>query len=483
MAISAIASPVPSRPRLRFTLAGMFVCVLGIAVGLAYWRLPDSTKMLSHTGGQLPSALLASFCVWFVLGMSRQSAARWRQLCQGRKLPRDIRCGLAVQFATSLGIVVVLVFAAGMEIGARHGWAGLEKCHPDMSAVARLLIEAAFFLTVTCAYWLPQRASRTPRSPIFRYWQLLQGGVALIALAAFLAALLMMRTHWLGFVWISIRSVENSLPSRWMGHEFLSASFASESLLGEFIAGGTAAASLLLVAAAAIVSLIRTWRMGRLVRSGFALGAGVCLFSVAWLLYWCHAVALPQLSATLAAEVGNQPAANLLLGWLILFAAVTALAMRLSVQTASATVWSGVESPVRAPFLHEQAAVAAICLAGIASGIVLELWQNLHRFMGTMAPTASWLYQPRAWWWLLTNVSDCLEIYDPANLLSYAAAIVLIRWLWRFYRRDLPRDELWSVEPRHFAAAWLGSFAILVLAGPVFAWWGFALTLKFYFQL
>jgi hypothetical protein len=40
-----------------------------------------------------------------------------------------------------------------------------------------------------------------------------------------------------------------------------------------------------------------------------------------------------------------------------------------------------------------------------------------------------------------------------------------------------------AIDPRQFAAAWLGSFAILVLAGPVFAWWGFALTLKFYFQL
>jgi hypothetical protein len=476
MAFSALASPVPARPRLRFTLAGLFVCLLGIAVGLAYWRIAETSR-------QIPNALLASFSVWFVIGMWQQTAARWRQLCQSRELPKDIRCGLAVQCATSLGIMVVLILAAGMEIAARHRLLGLETHHSDMSIVARMVIDATFFLAVICAYWLPHCESRWQRSPAFRFWRLLLNGVALMAAVGLLAALLMMNTYLLGFIWIAIRGVENVLPTRWAGSELLPASFANESVMGPFIAGGTAAAGLLASAAAAIVLLIRAWRMGGLVRFAFALAASACLSGVAWLLHWCHDAALPQLSPTLAAEVGNQPAANLFLGWVILFAAVTALAIRLSVQTASVTVSNGVESPVRAPLLHERVAVVALCLAGIVSGIVIELWQNMRLVTGTMVPTFAWLYQPRAWWWLLTNVSEYLEIYDPANLLSFAAAFVLIHWLWRTYLGDLPHDEQWSVEPRQFAAAWLGSFAILVLAGPVFAWWGFALTLKFYFQL
>src|ERR1044072_2476041 len=61
-AMTAAALPITTvRPRMRFTLSGMmFVFVVGVSIGCAYWRLPMVTF-----GG----ALLASFTTWFVIGI------------------------------------------------------------------------------------------------------------------------------------------------------------------------------------------------------------------------------------------------------------------------------------------------------------------------------------------------------------------------------------------------------------------------------
>jgi hypothetical protein len=106
MAISALASPVPARPRLRFTLAGLFICLLGLAVGLAYWRLPSATTMIDHKL-RLPNVLLASCSVWFVIGMFPQAALAGNSSAN-RPICRERPLGSNHQMAAGLSIIAVL---------------------------------------------------------------------------------------------------------------------------------------------------------------------------------------------------------------------------------------------------------------------------------------------------------------------------------------------------------------------------------------
>jgi hypothetical protein len=82
----------------------------------------------------------------------------------------------------------------------------------------------------------------------------------------------------------------------------------------------------------------------------------------------------------------------------------------------------------------------------------------------------------------LNYIGECTQIHEPATILGVVATMVLMNWLRRSCSKNVQSDEFVSMDAGQFAAGWLSSFAILLVAGPVFAWWGIALTLKCLFH-
>src|SRR5690242_4312621 len=99
--------------RLRYSLSGMmFVFVLGVSVGLGYWRWEGVT---------VPSAMLASFTTWLLLGVAAQVRRELASLQSTASAPAEVRWGQRLQIATLLGSLALLALVAAMEVYRHTG--------------------------------------------------------------------------------------------------------------------------------------------------------------------------------------------------------------------------------------------------------------------------------------------------------------------------------------------------------------------------
>src|SRR5262245_43438600 len=108
MAAAVLPSIPNSRARWRFSLGGMmFIFVLGVSIGLAYWRLPEVTFI---------QGVLASFSTWFVLGISERVRRDWRRAGRLADLSFEARWGTRLRIGVGIGIIVLLAMTAAIVV-------------------------------------------------------------------------------------------------------------------------------------------------------------------------------------------------------------------------------------------------------------------------------------------------------------------------------------------------------------------------------
>jgi hypothetical protein len=469
MNFPASATPPAHGQRLRFSLAGMFVATFGIAVGLACWRA---------VGGDwrsVPYGAFAAFAAWFMIGISQEIAWRLR-LRASPELPREIRTGLICQIAVSLSLIALLLAVIGREVVDRFQISDIRERFPESWAATRTLFEAGFLLVVLIAYGRWERLPNEARLGFSRNWRFVVDSFALAAGVGLLGLLLAKNLEMHGWVWLAIRGVENYVPTRWGGRLFSSREIPDGAFFDQFFLLGCGAVGLLGAAMAAVLSGVRGRRAANSSPVGLRLATLACLSGVVWLLSWCYFIGLPRLSPSFAEEVARQPEVNFLLAVVLMNAVSMAAATRIASHAVNI-------SPLVAPprFLHRRKDVIAACLLGVLLWLIGDVLL-FARFASPMPPTPLWFDWP-SWARWLNYIGECTQIHEPAKILSVVAVMVLLPWMWR---RDSSANEqatgFISVDTGEFVSTWVGMIAILVVAGPVFAWWGFALTLKYLLQ-
>src|SRR5262245_36929635 len=132
------------RPSLRYSLSGMmFTFVLGVSVGLAYWRWDGVT---------FPSAMLASFSTWLVIGVAARLRHEIESLRRAIGAPAEVRWGKRLQFAMVLGSLLLLALAIAMEVYRRFWQQSMSPGAVERSVIP-LLSDFLFFLGIIGIYW------------------------------------------------------------------------------------------------------------------------------------------------------------------------------------------------------------------------------------------------------------------------------------------------------------------------------------------
>src|SRR5262245_41838409 len=262
------------KPRLRFSIRGIFILTLGVAVGLAWRRVP---------GASVPDALLGALATWISIGMI-QHAVRKRDHARDNYI--EIQGVHGADAIAAMAIAAVIPLCMILSTISRSAIFDDDSRDFLISHSAKEFGDASILLAICCGYWLTQGARRAVNA------KQRAGGRAIRALSL-LAAVLW--TSWLvvnetlitSLVHVAIQGVENARPTRWAGHVLQDWS-PIDRLAGLFITGAYFSAVLFLSAIAVVVAMCRSWERGRLVRSGLAAAAVVCIAGDVALIAWCR---------------------------------------------------------------------------------------------------------------------------------------------------------------------------------------------------
>lgn len=128
-----------TRRRFHFSLSGLFICVFGIAVGLAEAR---------HIGASWIDGLLAAVAAWGAVGLAQQARDIWRHFQGDESLGEDQRWG--VRFAAFWRMAVVALAVGGFVLSQMEsvGFVTLPEGPSDFNNTGQLLRSATFFLTL-----------------------------------------------------------------------------------------------------------------------------------------------------------------------------------------------------------------------------------------------------------------------------------------------------------------------------------------------
>lgn len=445
--MSATVLPLDQpRSRWRFTIAGLMVCMLGIAVGLATSRLPNAHWF---------DGLLGAFFVWYTIGCWRQAAA----LARSTALHVDADDLWTIRLAIGIRAIAPLVVACGiaLHLGRRSGLEALKFGDFAHSQALEFVSTGLILLPVLAL--LPQMSQRQITAPRRRFGKLLSsilGIVAVAALSLVIGANLMLVTV---LVHIAIHGVRQVQPFRRHGVQFDASAFDPDAT--RLFNWGAVAAVILWFAAVACLwrfarGTISTDAPARRQRVALAIIMAVTMAALACLVVAGGRLFVTQISPFLGRYIWiDKPP---LLWWLALLFLATAAcwltAMLLRVPCDSeATNTFRVTLP-SAPLLHDWLLVLSLPAVWWACNLI-ETIQTLGSLMREMPGL------------LFGDVSTLL-------LLAYCLSWVHVAWRqWKGH--DASRLELARVSPWHVAAVWLGCAAIIAVGGPVAAWISFAL--------
>jgi hypothetical protein len=327
MATPPPAKPTPPLPRLRFTLAGLFLCLLGIAIGLAYWRLPQGT---------IVHGLFASFSAWLLMGQFQKLTSAYT-LCIDREAPPADQGRALGSAIASLGIICLIAIAAWTDLNLRLRWnswfSASSVFGTSLTWSAGQLREAIFYLAVILAYWRPNGANlvHSPRAIFLRSFS----ATVLLALGSAFGALviwsiLSTESLIIALVHYAIRGVLVTQPLRWAGRPFSSPLSPPDHLLADFLQGAIAAAVLVAMVILAAIIAFGKWRSSRAIAAIVLCLHAACLVAAGWLLPWSYNTVLPELSPFMRAAIFDQPLVFSLLAPIVVLVTAIVLAQPLA---------------------------------------------------------------------------------------------------------------------------------------------------------
>jgi len=452
---TAGVSPVDSKWRLRFSLGGMmFTFVLGVSIGLAYWR----SEKVSFAG-----AMLASFTTWLVIGLFQRISCELPQLNQFRGLPLELQWGLLFRTLIPVWSLVLLAMVGACEVA--------RKFNQLASSWPVSLGNVLFYLAIIGVYWQPQA------KPAEQPWRV-QSTRAIVSLILLIigvywtAAILSGGYEMFQSVYMGIHRMELAQPTTWAGRPFQSAPLTFSSAAREQMDSQLAWAVILqAIASGASLLMFCFWRSRRRLW---------LVFFVLWI--GCLAAAMPFVRAAWSvgpSELLPWPMAPIFsLRWeeMALFAVlvasvVTAASLQLTcVPVIDEVLVSGKGSSQPASALHETLGVIGfgLCACVIATG------RFIVTNVGSLAWSASapsWMTWPQAIWVATVRICEDYAIYPPQEIIVLATAVILLRCLVR--RCRWPQSSLvWFIEPQKFIALWIVLLINIATIAPIVLWWG-----------
>jgi hypothetical protein len=458
MADSIASSDAAPRTRFRFSLRGMLVFMLGIAMALAAWRLPRIT---------LPTVVLTALVPWFTLGMIQRARQAWRSaglaLCQP-----EICGGLRIEAALMLGTALLPIIALLPLVVA--SWRGAQYEELEVSLARTKLTDILFFLALIAAYlssaasWSSEDAFRRFKTPLLRVFGALVG-------VYWLLLVLVDSTLIVSLVYMAIRGVHSAQPLRIAGHDIAPPNLHLE-LNRQFLFRGIAAGVLLLAAFGALLRLPQSWSRGRWTSTANVLAVCGALVAAAALVAWSLTVAFPTLAPNLAPTPRNQSPGNLAAGIVLVIVAATALAWRLSLETVTDATRSAELSASQSTVPPHERLTFLIVL------LVVLLWQTLYHWKVEAYWSGMLPWSLPGFWSQVQAVAQ-YQFLHPGALASLAAIIVVAQRIW-LRRKPVtpPEGQQVLLNPWRFAAIWPLALGIVLLAGPVGFWLALALFIN-----
>jgi hypothetical protein len=120
MAAAALSPPANRVSKVRFTLGGLFVCTLGVGVGLALvrWQMATSTDRWFL----FSNLLLMSAATWIMIGMAQRMVWGVRRFAATFPSGAAVRRAVLLDIGAALGIALCLAISVGTEIAWRLNW-------------------------------------------------------------------------------------------------------------------------------------------------------------------------------------------------------------------------------------------------------------------------------------------------------------------------------------------------------------------------
>jgi hypothetical protein len=441
------------RSRLRFSLRGIFVFTLGLAVALAYRRVPNVGWV---------DTVLAACASWISVGVLQETRETWLFWRANHEQPRDVQWGFALELARQLA-AVLLMAAGGAFLLIRQ--TRIENPSHDFMfdwALANLAW-TIFFFGVVLSYWPKSEAQQMYRDRRASPWPGVLDWTAAGLGFYWLLHILTGQMAVVGLVHIAIRGVESYEPLPWLNEPFYPANFHAE-LARQFTVRSILAALLIAVAFGSTLLVNRFWN-ARATRIVALLVAVLSSSGAAWLAWWAWAVAYPVLSPFLAPQTFIQPSINWIAGLTLIMGASLALVCRLVPRPVAANE-SEWPSRQRNTLQYSTPVMALLLMATFCASLQIQSAAALLRYR----------FGLQRLWDFASGVLDA-GVSDPRMAMHFAAILVVGWHVWRRRRRVADRPEpLVAVNPVQLVTVGLLAFSSLIVLVPVAAWLGFVLV-------
>ncbi len=357
------------RARFRFTLRGLMVSIVGVAMGAL-------EAQLEHP--RFSDAMLTCLSVWAAFGLAHQISDLWRASSKWNLLTTDERWG--TRFAIAWRVAVILLLLA--YYGVRTLLAGKEFSLPEEDAAvfsfppAAALREALLCLLLMLILWSVPRLRSPPRRRSIVWWGL--QGVAATCGAA-LCLLLWWRLSVIHFlVQVACVGVESYQPTRFAIPNFNTAvrypAFVLESLFDATLVG---------LSFALIWFLSQSWQHSRR-RLFLLLCLGAELATLSWYTVWLTTVGARRVSPWMVEVWQIGSVHRWITAALVVAVVAAALAMRLA-----RTPTSAAHGPALAwrsdagRYYHERRSWSACCMLAGAAGVAQEAIELARITAGT----------------------------------------------------------------------------------------------------
>lgn len=424
----------------RFSLAGMFFTILGIAIGLARYQAAK---------GDIPGAIMAVAGFGFIFGTLQQA---WRS-SPFRTSPMAVsdpsRGGSAIHRVLALYFAITMAFGLAMAFANQMFQPDVQSPRLDYWTTEEF-INSAILVCLVGAYGT-RRATRPSRWKDLLDWLLVGCAVGAVAVFMFDQMLIVVLVHF------ALSGVSNAFPLRWT--EPLPDVVHRVSI--EFIYRAYFAAACTACSIVAMVAMVKSWNRDSLWPRIWIGVWAVASLASGCLVLWAYQAALNVVSPHLTASMVPGNAYRIAAAISMWLSAATIAAARCSTTHDRLTLRNG-----QWPWFRRDlyALVTGCFSASLAIALVLRIYAGPQN-MGMN---------------LIQYLSRGLiyEVFSsPFFLLEIATFLALGGAIWRRLRPGSIDSELPTYGPRKFASVWIMTFLSLPIYIGTAIWLGFVFHL------